>query len=159
MGSKMRGGSIQRIVQGPDTKQEPDNIMRRVVGSAAALPGAGQHVRKGDADAAIHPSSHSTFSCEMDHFGISLLGCSFANPRRAESCGTTKVVNDFQRWSADFLLYLPAFIEKKNSPFLHTQHPRAALSTGNSSSSIALKTRDARTQRLNSSSRDIGNKL
>lgn len=75
-------------------------------------------------------------------------------------CGTTKVVNDFQRWSADFLLYLPAFIEKKNSPFLHTQHPRAALSTGNSSSSsIASKTRDARTQRLNSSSRDIGNKL
>lgn len=121
MGSKMRGGSIQRIVQGPDTKQEPDNIMRRVVGSAA-LPGAGQHVRKGDADvAAIHPSPHSTFSCEMDHFGISLLGCSFANPRRAESLRDDQSGERFSKMVSRFFALSTCFYRKEEfSFFTHT---------------------------------------
>lgn len=71
------------------------------------------------------PLSSKTHSqVHLDHFDIVLdvievvllqplhISCLMWRP--------SKVVNGFQRWSADFLFYLPAFIEKKsNSSFLH----------------------------------------
>lgn len=117
----MRSRASKCMAEGPttpDTKQEPDNIMRRIV----RLPEA--NVRKGeDAAAAAALPAMKTF-CAMGHLGNFFSSLSYTRPIHpaASYVAASKVVSDFQRWSVDFLLYLPAFIENKNARFF--QEPR-----------------------------------